>query len=75
MPRVGKVEAADHGGSHRSGFFAILAVLGGAPIAFNCGGHPRQLLRAASCFAAASLPIPVVAALALHGNALRDCGP
>jgi hypothetical protein len=24
--------------------------LGGAPIAFNCGGHPRQLLRAAIMF-------------------------
>jgi hypothetical protein len=52
MPTVGEVEAADECGSHRSGFFAILAVLGGAPIAINCGAYPRQLITA-SCFAAA----------------------
>jgi hypothetical protein len=33
------------------GFFAMPAVLGGGRLHFNCGGHPRQLLRAASCFA------------------------
>jgi hypothetical protein len=66
MPTVGEVEAADGDGSHRSGFFAIPAVLGGGPIAFNCGGHPRRLLPAASCFAAAFIPIPVSAPLPLH---------
>jgi hypothetical protein len=31
-----------------SGFLGMPAVLGGGPIAFNCGGHPRQLLTISS---------------------------
>jgi len=38
------------------GFLCHAGSLGGGPIAFNCGGHPRQLLRAASYFAFAERP-------------------
>jgi hypothetical protein len=40
-----------------SRFLAIPPVLGGGPIAFNCGGHPCQLPRAASCLTPLSLAV------------------
>jgi hypothetical protein len=48
-------------------------VLGGGAIAFNCGGHPRQLLRAASCFAAGFISDSTSRCAPAAPRCWRDC--